>query len=174
VAHHLHAHNLGRFSTFSGQSQIDTLTPYLSFGHNLCCKYSNESCQLILNMYVFLKIQWYKDVFNLMNFDLSNRSLNIWDSKMTPTPKVGVHLGVCGLIPSHSRECEYGFWIAFSACTFPCLYLDHEPKAKVVTLHAPLTCFIYKFFYYGSILKDAMFECGDHLQTTHDPLNFTT
>jgi hypothetical protein len=36
-----------------------------------------------------------------MNFDPSNRSLKNWESIGIPTPKMGVHLGVCGLI-SHS------------------------------------------------------------------------
>ncbi len=37
-----------------------------------------------------------------MNFDLSNYSLKIQKSIRILTPKVGVHLGMCGLIPSHS------------------------------------------------------------------------
>jgi hypothetical protein len=37
-----------------------------------------------------------------MNFDLSTYSLKIQESIETPTPKVGVHLGMCGLTPSHS------------------------------------------------------------------------
>jgi hypothetical protein len=55
-------------------NQIDTLTPDLSFNH--------------MN-------------FNPMSFDLSNHSLKIQKSIRTPTPKLGVHLGVRGLIPSH-------------------------------------------------------------------------
>jgi hypothetical protein len=38
-----------------------------------------------------------------MSFDLSNHSLKIQESIRTLTPKVGVHLGVRGLIPSHSH-----------------------------------------------------------------------
>jgi hypothetical protein len=34
--------------------------------------------------------------------DPSNRFLKIQESMGTPTPKVGVHLGVWGFIPSHS------------------------------------------------------------------------
>jgi hypothetical protein len=37
-----------------------------------------------------------------MNFDPCNFFLKIWKSFGTPTLKVGAHLGVCGLIPSHS------------------------------------------------------------------------
>jgi len=91
------------------ESQIDTLTPNLFFGHNLCCKYSNGSCESILDIEVLKKIQWYKEFFNPMNFDPSNYFLKIWDSIGTPiskwigtqTPKMGVHLRVCELNPSH-------------------------------------------------------------------------
>jgi hypothetical protein len=36
-----------------------------------------------------------------MGFGPSNHFLKIWDLIGIPIPKVGVHLGVCGLIPSH-------------------------------------------------------------------------
>jgi len=36
-----------------------------------------------------------------MGFDPCNRSLKIWESIETPTPKVGAHLGVRGFILSH-------------------------------------------------------------------------
>jgi hypothetical protein len=39
---------------------------------------------------------------NIMTFDPCNCSLKIWESTRTPTPKVGVPLGVWGFIPSHS------------------------------------------------------------------------
>jgi hypothetical protein len=61
-------------------SQIDILTPSPSFGHNLCCKYSNESCKAILDIYVLKKIQWYKEIFNAMNFNPLNRFLKIQKS----------------------------------------------------------------------------------------------
>jgi hypothetical protein len=50
-------------------SQIANLTPGLSFGHNLCFKCSNESCELILDIYVSKSFQWYKNLFNPMGFD---------------------------------------------------------------------------------------------------------
>jgi hypothetical protein len=37
-----------------------------------------------------------------MGFDLCDCSLKIWESIETPTPKMGIHLGVWGFIPSHS------------------------------------------------------------------------
>jgi hypothetical protein len=36
-----------------------------------------------------------------MDFDPSNRSMKIWESMGTPTPKVWAHLGVWVCIPSH-------------------------------------------------------------------------
>jgi hypothetical protein len=163
------------------ENQIFTLIPALSFGHNLCCKYSNGSCKLILNIYIWRAFQWYKDVFNPMNFDPSNCSLKIRNSIKIPTPKWQSTWECVGSFPhifSHSRECECDFQIPLSIRTFPCHCLGHEPKVRVKTLHVSLSCFIYKINYKkcgkGSILKNAMFECDDHLQTTHDPLNSTT
>jgi hypothetical protein len=50
-------------------SQIDNLIPNLSFDHNLCFKYPNGSCEPISNIYVPRSFQWYKKLFNVMNFD---------------------------------------------------------------------------------------------------------
>jgi hypothetical protein len=80
---------------------IGTLTPGLFFAHNLCCKYSNGSCETILDIYVLRNFQWYKEVFNPMSFKPSNCSLKIQDFIASPIPEVGIHLGVCGFIPSH-------------------------------------------------------------------------
>jgi len=92
------------------RSQIDTSTPDPSFGHNLCFKYLNESWEPILDIYILRSFQYYKKCFNPMNFGPSNRSLKIWESIETPTPKVGVHLGMCGSIPSHSLALP-GMWM---------------------------------------------------------------
>ncbi len=59
------------------RNQIDILILDLYFNHNLCCKYSNGSCQPILDIYVLRNFQWYKEVFNPMNFDFFDHSLNI-------------------------------------------------------------------------------------------------
>jgi hypothetical protein len=44
------------------RSKIDTLTPDPSFGHNLCCKYSNGPCESILDIQVLRVFQWYKEL----------------------------------------------------------------------------------------------------------------
>jgi len=56
----------------------------------------------ILDIFVSKSFQWYKKLFNPMSFDLSNYSLKIWESIGIPIPKMGAHLVMCGLIPSHS------------------------------------------------------------------------
>jgi hypothetical protein len=43
------------------KSQIASLTPGLSFDHNLCCRYSNDSCEAILDIYTSRPFQWYKE-----------------------------------------------------------------------------------------------------------------
>ncbi len=118
------------------ESQIYTLTAAPSFGHNLCCKYLNKSCKPILNTCVLKDFQWYKEVFNPMSFDYWNYYLKIPDSISIPIPKMGVHLGVCEFIPSHSHtlwECKCDSHVAFLTCTFSCPCFDQEPKARVVT-----------------------------------------
>jgi len=84
------------------ESQIVNLTPNPFFGHNLCFKCLNRWYKPISNIYVSRAFQWYKERFNLMSFDPCNCPLKIWKSIKTPTPKVGVHLGVWGFISSHS------------------------------------------------------------------------
>jgi hypothetical protein len=85
-----------------GMSQIGTLIPDPSFGYNLCFKYSNGSCEPILDIYISRSFQWYKELFNTISFGLWNIYLKIWDSIGIQIPKVRVHLGVCGFILSHS------------------------------------------------------------------------
>jgi hypothetical protein len=47
---------------------------------------------------------------NLVFFSLPTKALNIHNSYMSATPKVGVHLGVIGLHPLHSPPiCESVF-----------------------------------------------------------------
>jgi hypothetical protein len=119
-------------------SHLANLTPDPSFGHNLCFKYPNGSYELILDIYVSKDFQWYKEFFYLMSFDLCNCPLKIWKSIKTPTPKVGVHLGVWRFIPSLSyipgnMKCDS--WVSFLARTFANPCLGREPKARVVTSH---------------------------------------
>jgi hypothetical protein len=90
-------------------SQIGNLTPSLSFGHNLCFKCPNGSCDHVLDIKVLIVFQQYKELFNQMSFDPYNHPLKIQESIRTPTPKVGAHLGEWGSFlhtPLHSRKHE--------------------------------------------------------------------
>ncbi len=82
--------------------------------------------------------QWYKGIFNPMSFDPWNRFLKIRESITTPTLKVRAHLGMWGLIPSHSPTLSWAWNVtpraSLLACTFVSLCFDHELKIKVVTL----------------------------------------
>jgi len=84
------------------RSQTANLTPDLSFGHNLCFRCPNGWCKRILEIYVSIAFQWYKELLEPLGFDLRNHSLNIRESTMTLIPNMGVHLGVWGFFPSHS------------------------------------------------------------------------
>jgi len=112
--------NQGDFRLFSNLS----LDP--SFGHNLCFKYPNASCEPILHIYIPLTFLWYKELFNAMGFNAYSHSLEIRESIETPTSKVGIHLWVWRFIPSFSHtpksmKCDYlGSFLAHTFAS-PCL-----------------------------------------------------
>jgi len=83
-------------------SQIANLIPNTFFYHNLCFRCPNGSCEPISNIYIPRTFQWYMELLNPMRFDPCNHSMKIRESIGTPTPKMGIHLGVWGFIPSHS------------------------------------------------------------------------
>jgi len=93
-------------------SQIVNLTSNLSFGHNLCFRCSNGSCEPTLDIYVPRAFQWYKELPNPMGFDPCNHSLKIWEFIETPTPKMGVHLGVWVFILTLSHTHGLPSWPA--------------------------------------------------------------
>jgi hypothetical protein len=91
-------------------NQIANLTPGPSFGYNLCFRCPNEQCEPILDIYDPRAFQWYKKCHKPLSFDSWNCSLKFWESTETPSPKVGVALGVWRFTPSHfptfSRVCD--------------------------------------------------------------------
>jgi hypothetical protein len=119
-------------------SQIDNLIRSLSFGHNLCFKHPNGSCEPISDIYVLRTFQWYKELFILMSFDSCNRLLKIQKSIETLTPKVGVHLevkGVHSLTLSYtpgSMKCDSQASLLARTFASPCFY--RKPKTKVATI----------------------------------------
>jgi hypothetical protein len=88
-------------------NQTASLTSDLSFGHNLCFRCPNEQCEPILDIYVPRSFQWYKERHKKLNFDPWNCSLKFWKSTGTPSPKVGVALGVWGFTPLYSLTLSY-------------------------------------------------------------------
>ncbi len=90
-----------QFLTFIGREPNCQFDSRPTFGHNLCLKCPNGSCDPILNNYVPRSFQWYKELFNPISIDPYNCSLKIWESIGSPTPKMGAHLGVWGFVPSH-------------------------------------------------------------------------
>jgi len=76
------------------RSQIANLTPGPSFGHNLCFKCPNGSCEPILDIKISINFQWYKELLEPLGFDPCNHSLNIRKSTRTPPPKVEALWGV--------------------------------------------------------------------------------
>ncbi len=137
-------------------SQTANLTLDFSFGHNLCFRCLNEQCKPILDIYVSRAFQWYKERHKPLNFDPWNRSLKFQESTGTPSPKVGVALGVWVFTPSHSLTLSYipeSMWCDFRASSWSTplwplclgsrvsswpaslqpLYLGREPKVKVAT-----------------------------------------
>jgi len=82
-------------------SQTANLTPSPSFGHNLCFRCPNGSCEPISDICVSIAFQWYKELLNVLGFDPFNHFLNIRESTGTLIPKVEALLRVWGFIPSH-------------------------------------------------------------------------
>jgi hypothetical protein len=111
-------------------NQIANLTPGPSFGHNLCFKCLNGPCKPILEIYISIAFHWYKELLNAMGFDPCNHTLKLQEFTRTPTPKVGVPLGVWRSIPPHSLALPLPF-LARNLGT-PCL--GRKPKARVVTM----------------------------------------
>ncbi len=116
------------------RSQIGSLSPDPSFGHNLCFKYPNGSCEPILDIYISKYFQWYKEIsiqwvlppeISLWKFRNPSRfQLPKWE----PTWECG---GSFPHIFLHSWELEMwllGFIFSSYLCKpLPCC----EPKVKV-------------------------------------------
>jgi hypothetical protein len=115
-------------------SQIGNLTFHPSFGHNFLFKYSNGTCECILNIYNTRTFQWYNELFNSMNFNPCNCSLKIWEFIVTPIPKVEARLGIVGSFPHTSytpKNMKCDSWASLLAHTFASPCIGRESKFKV-------------------------------------------
>jgi hypothetical protein len=74
-------------------NQIINLAPGLSFGHNFCYKCSNGQCEPILNIYVSIAFQGYKELLEAMSFDPYNCGLKIQESIWDSNSQHGSSLG---------------------------------------------------------------------------------
>jgi len=68
------------------RSQIASLTPGLSFAHNLGDRCPNEQCEAIFGIYASRPFQWHQKHFNARCFGPYCRALNIRESRRAPNP----------------------------------------------------------------------------------------
>jgi hypothetical protein len=125
------------------ESQTVNLTPNLFFGHNLCFKCPNGRWEFILDIYISISFQWYKELFEAMGFDPYNCTLKIWKSIGTPTPNMEFTWACEGSFPHTlctpgSMWCDSRVFLLAHNLATPCL--GHEPKARVATLSAIYGC----------------------------------
>jgi len=69
-------------------SQIGSLTPGLSFAHNLSCRCPNGQCEAIFDIYASRSFQWNQEHPNARCFGLCCRTLNIRKSRRTPNSQL--------------------------------------------------------------------------------------
>jgi hypothetical protein len=150
--------NWGDYWLLMISSQTTNLTPSLSFGHNLCFKCSNGSCEPILE--ISIAFQWYKKPFKLTGFDPWNRPLKILKSIGTPTSSFGsvkVHsLTLFALLGAWDVTPELHSWPAtlepLALVTNPKLGSRHLASTSHVN-HACLMFYVWVFrasLYIGS------------------------
>ncbi len=76
---------------WKSNSQFDSR---IFFNHNSCISSPNEQCEGILGIYTSRPFQWYPRGHIWCLFAFSTKVLNIQDSRMNATPKVGMHLKI--------------------------------------------------------------------------------
>jgi hypothetical protein len=70
-------------------SQTGSLTPGLSFDHNLCYRCPNGSCEAILDIYTSRPFQRYKEHLKARCFDPCNRTLSFGSPRGLSSPIFG-------------------------------------------------------------------------------------
>jgi hypothetical protein len=70
------------------RSQTANLIPGPSFAHNLGCKCPNDKCEAILDIYTSRPFQWHQEHPKARCFAPCCRTLNIRESRRTPSPKL--------------------------------------------------------------------------------------
>jgi hypothetical protein len=108
---------------FVVENQISNLTPSLSFDHNSCISYLNEQWDGTLGIYTSKTFQWYFGGPICYLFAFSTKALNIQNSCMSATLKMGVHLGGIGFHFLHYIPFARVFhiWTHFLSFMGPCI-----------------------------------------------------
>jgi hypothetical protein len=119
------------------ESQTASLTPDLSFGHNLCFRCPNGQCEPILHIYASIAFQWYKKLFKAMSFDPWNYALKIWESIWDSNSQHGSSF-VSVRVHSFTLFCTPGnmwsdSWVSLLARNLATPCLGREPKGRVAT-----------------------------------------
>ncbi len=94
------------------KNQIANLIPDLSIGHNLCFRCVNGSYEPILDIYISIVFQWYKELFNPLGFDPYNCSLKIWESTNSKLPKWKLSWECEGSFPHTFLHSQASSWLA--------------------------------------------------------------
>jgi hypothetical protein len=105
------------------------------------------STEPISDIYTSISFQWYKEFYKTMRFDPCNYILKILESFGTPTPNMGIPLGVWGFMPSHSLHSrDHVKWL-LGVLSWPATLqppcLGREPKAKVTTSNLCMFFFVW-------------------------------
>jgi hypothetical protein len=85
-------------------SQTGNLTPDPSFAHNLGYRCPNGQCEAIFDIYALRAFQWHQEHLNAGCFGPCCRTLNIRESRRTPSPQ----LWECWASPPHLAK--VGLW----------------------------------------------------------------
>jgi hypothetical protein len=156
VSHHLQQGNQGDSWLLVVGGQIDNLIHGPSFGHNLCFKNPNGSCEPILDIYVLKYFQWYKK--NSIQWVLTP-IIAFWRFRNPlglQFPKWEFIWECGGSFPHtllHSQEHEMWFSCSLLARTFVSPYHGRKPKAKVVIILVFLSIrFNYNIFHFSNKL----------------------
>ncbi len=116
------------------KSQTTSLTPGLSFAHNLSERCSNGQCEAIFDIYASRPFQWHQEHLALRCFGPCCRTLNIRESRRTPSPgglpvpnfgSVGIHPYTW---PKWGCDNTYGI---ITTCYFPIVPCDYEGRWKL-------------------------------------------
>jgi hypothetical protein len=125
-------------------SQIGNLTPSPSFGHNLCFRCPNGSCEPISDIYAPRVFQQCKECLHLMSFNPCNRPLkiqeSIWDFNSQNESSLGsvrVHSRTLFCTP-RSMRCDSLDFLFARILASPCL--GREPKTRVATGGMTIRC----------------------------------